>query len=132
MIKKIGILSLSITLLGFGCQRAPQPSTAAPTTLPKTVVSTSSIEKEKSDKQAAINYQIIQKAAAVDSDFDGIPNDQENKLGTNPNKADTDGDGVLDGDENKLFKTDPLKADTDGDGLSDGQEIKSGHNPLGK
>ncbi|MGB9853914.1 MAG: hypothetical protein ACPLRY_03790 [Candidatus Bathyarchaeales archaeon] len=35
---------------------------------------------------------------------------------------DTDGDGLSDGVEVKVFKTDPRRADTDGDGVSDGLE----------
>jgi DMSO/TMAO reductase YedYZ heme-binding membrane subunit len=49
----------------------------------------------------------ISYAQALDSDFDGITNDAEiNIYKTNPDKADTDGDGVLDYKE-ILEKTDP-------------------------
>jgi hypothetical protein len=41
---------------------------------------------------------------------------------TNPNKPDTDGDGLLDGDEVHLYGSDPLKADTNGNGIDDGHE----------
>jgi hypothetical protein len=41
---------------------------------------------------------------------------------TNPVIADTDYDGLLDGDEVHIFGTDPLKGDTDLNGVSDGQE----------
>ena len=41
---------------------------------------------------------------------------------TNPNDADTDNDGLLDGDEVHLFGTDPLRADTNGNGIADGDE----------
>jgi len=40
-------------------------------------------------------------ALAPDSDKDGIPDDEEKRLGTDPNSADTDRDGYLDGDEIK-------------------------------
>ena len=40
--------------------------------------------------------------------------------GTGP---DTDGDGLSDGEEVKLYGTDPLDSDSDGDGLSDGDEL---------
>ncbi|MFA6490637.1 MAG: hypothetical protein WCT43_01995, partial [Candidatus Magasanikbacteria bacterium] len=46
-------------------------------------------------------------------------------------KADTDGDGLSDSDEVKIWLTDPLKADTDGDGYLDGSEILNGFNPRG-
>jgi outer membrane protein OmpA-like peptidoglycan-associated protein len=59
-----------------------------------------------------------------DNDSDGLSNGEEKLFRTNPNNADTDGDGLLDGEEVKTFKTDPRKADSDGDGLKDGDEIR--------
>lgn len=47
---------------------------------------------------------------------------------TDPQNADSDGDGLLDADELELG-TDPQKADTDGDGLNDPDEIAAGSNP---
>jgi hypothetical protein len=41
---------------------------------------------------------------------------------TNPNNADTDNDGLIDGDEVYLFGYDALDADSDGDGVADGDE----------
>ena len=70
-------------------------------------------------------------AATVDSDHDGLTDEEEASWGTDPNNPDTDGDGLTDGEEVKVYGTDPLKADTDGDGYSDGQEIQAGYNPLG-
>jgi cysteine-rich repeat protein len=68
----------------------------------------------------------------ADTDGDGLSDgDEVNKYGTDPLKADTDGDGLRDGDEVTKHKTDPKKADTDGDGLSDGDEVnKYGTDPL--
>jgi hypothetical protein len=45
----------------------------------------------------------------------------ETNYGTDPLNADTDGDGVNDGQE-ATDGTDPLNSDTDGDGVTDGQE----------
>lgn len=54
----------------------------------------------------------------------------DEQIGGNKNIfQDTDQDG-LSNDEEKLYHTDPNKADTDGDGYSDGTEIKSGYDPL--
>ncbi len=72
-----------------------------------------------------------QATAPVDSDGDGLPDSVELTLGTNPNAADTDNDGLSDREEVEIYKTDPLKPDTDGDGYLDGQEVKGGYNPLG-
>ena len=63
----------------------------------------------------------------ADTDNDGLTNREERQLGTNPKVADTDGDGLSDGDEVKKYTTNPLKADSDGDGLSDGDEILKYH-----
>jgi len=42
---------------------------------------------------------------------------------------DSDQDGLTDQEEH-MIATDPEKADTDGDGYSDGKEVESGYNPL--
>jgi hypothetical protein len=70
----------------------------------------------------------------LDDDYDGLSNVDEAKLGTNPGRADTDGDGVRDGAE-FASETDPLDpssmpVDRDGDGLSDTYEESIGSNPL--
>ncbi len=89
-----------------------------------------------------------------DSDQDGLTNAEERFYGTDPNRADSDGDGYLDSEEvrngynplgegkldsdndgfpdpdERKFGTDPFNPDTDGDGYSDGAEISAGYNPL--
>ncbi len=70
--------------------------------------------------------------APVDSDGDGLTDEEETARGTNPQVADTDGDGLTDYEEIMIWKTDPLKADTDGDTFSDGTEVKNGYNPNGE
>jgi hypothetical protein len=74
----------------------------------------------------------------VDSDGDGIPDNEEQRgwtvtvtlangdkvqrqVTSDPSKADTDGDGLTD-DIERQIGTDPRSADTDGDGLSDYEE----------
>lgn len=66
-----------------------------------------------------------------DPDADGLTNLQEFTHKTLPNIADTDDDGLLDGDEVNEHNTDPNTADTDGDGLNDGEEVNTHQtNPL--
>jgi len=61
-----------------------------------------------------------------DSDGDGlIDEDEENIYGTNPDSSDTDGDGLSDGEEITIYETNATVADSDGDGLSDGEEINT-------
>ncbi len=64
-----------------------------------------------------------------DDDNDGISDDDERDHGTDPRDDDTDDDGLDDGDEHERG-TDPLDRDTDDDGIGDGDEVASGTNPL--
>lgn len=66
---------------------------------------------------------------ALDTDGDGLPDDQEHELGTDPLSMDSDFDGMQDGGELNIG-TDPLKADTDGDGFSDLEEYDVQSDPL--
>jgi uncharacterized protein (DUF1800 family) len=64
----------------------------------------------------------------ADTDGDGLNDGLERSLGTNPLMKDTDGDGLTDAEEVRLG-TNPLLADTDGDGVSDAVEVRLGTNP---
>lgn len=68
----------------------------------------------------------------MDSDKDGLSDDEEAQLGTNPLEVDSDKDGLSDRAEVKAWKTDPLNPDTDGDGVNDGDEVKNKTNPKGE
>jgi hypothetical protein len=57
-----------------------------------------------------------------DSDLDGLLDSEEPGAGTDPNNYDTDGDGLMDGDEVNFFGTDADNPDSDGDGLNDNFE----------
>lgn len=97
------------------------------------------------EKQAAIKLEIenkyeqqmksldvaLDKAREVDTDLDGLTNEEEKKIGTDINKVDTDRDGLMDSSEVNDYRTNPLKADTDGDSYEDGVELRSGYNPIG-
>lgn len=66
----------------------------------------------------------------LDPDADGLTISREQEYGTDPLYADTDYDGLADGEEVSRYGTDPLKYDTDDEGISDGDEIAIGLNPL--
>ena len=73
-----------------------------------------------------------QRLAGVDADLDGVRDDEERRIGTNPALTESDGDGASDHAE-VLSGTDPLRADSrpsdiDGDGLSDSYEAGLGTN----
>ena len=89
--------------------------------------------------------------ASLDNDAtggaDGLTNLQEFLAGTDPQDADTDDDGLNDGDEvnghlnpwtNSILgsppgdPTDPLDPDSDDDGDNDGTEITNGTDPNAK
>jgi hypothetical protein len=70
-------------------------------------------------------------AEEVDSDGDGLTDELETALGTDPLLPDSDADGVIDSDEIDFYGTDALDPDTDGDGLDDAEELLAGGtNPL--
>lgn len=73
---------------------------------------------------AALGLTITGEGCESDRDMDGLGKCEEEKLGTNPRNPDTDGDGLTDGEEVKIYKTNPLSVDTDLDGLSDFDEVK--------
>jgi len=58
-----------------------------------------------------------------DADGDGLTNQRELDLGTQPGNPDTDGDGLPDGQEVDVYSSDPFISDSDGDGLNDGEEV---------
>ena len=60
----------------------------------------------------------------LDPDADGLIDEEELQLGTDPADADSDNDRLSDGFEAREFGTNPLAADTDEDGLGDGDELE--------
>ena len=64
----------------------------------------------------------------ADSDKDGLTDEVERILGTDPLDKDTDNDGLMDGAEGKLG-ADPKNPDSDGDGFADGSEVAQRRSP---
>lgn len=66
-----------------------------------------------------------------DTDGDGLSDGEELALGTNPNNPDTDGDSIFDGDEVHGWPpSNPQLVDSDGDGAPDSLERRVGSDPL--
>ena len=69
-------------------------------------------------------------AATLDSDGDGIPDVMEEKVyGTNPDRADSSGDGISDWDKVYRYGLNPNVRDTSGDGIDDDERISAGADP---
>lgn len=66
--------------------------------------------------------------SGVDSDLDGLTDEFEKLIGSNPTLLDSDGDGLTDGYEVMGVHSDPTLVDTDLDGLSDSIEASLGTN----
>ncbi len=65
----------------------------------------------------------------LDTDNDGLTDEEELSLGINPRVPDTDFDGLGDFEEVKIYHTNPALKDTDGDGYIDGDEARDGFDP---
>ncbi|GEM_PF-3578037 len=75
------------------------------------------------------NSTVVQVMTSLDTDGDGLLDGEEQRLGTRVELADTDGDGLSDYDEVRIYGTNPLLKDSDGDGSNDAQEIAAGTDP---
>ena len=119
------LLSVACVTLFVGCTHGPRPRGPVP---PQEAGAGSWARVDTAG--AGIDKAI---SPGRDSDGDGIPDDRERALGSDPNKRDTDGDGFDDGFEDTFseFGFDILtrSADTDRDGLEDAYEKKIGTNP---
>jgi uncharacterized repeat protein (TIGR01451 family) len=91
-----------------------------------------SVIADEIDSNMTDNEVTLDNTVLPDQDGDGLDDDFETSIGTNPLLPDTDGDGLSDGDEVGYDgdftqyimgqDTDPLDADTDNDGLDDGMD----------
>lgn len=82
-------------------------------------------EKYDNYWNAGIGFAYSIGGCEVDPDNDGLTTCEEEILKTDPYNADTDGDGLKDGEEIQKYNTDPLNDDSDNDDLKDGEEVKS-------
>jgi len=119
-------------LYNFNDTQISQPNSATTTaidTIAATVVDETATAETVAELIEAEN-QATAEWLEQDSDRDGLSNKEELEIGTLPEKRDTDEDQIDDYEEVYEYKTDPLRADTDGDGIRDGNELAQGLDPL--
>ncbi|MEM6483985.1 MAG: Ig-like domain-containing protein [Pseudomonadota bacterium] len=80
-------------------------------------------------EQLDTDFDTLGNACDDDDDNDGLSDEREAELGTNPLGTDTDLDGLRDNVELEVG-TNPVVSDTDGDGFADGDEIDADTDPL--
>ena len=86
---------------------------------------------DRHDETMSGTVNVEEAGEPVDTDDDGLTDEEEHDLGTDPNDPDSDDDGLDDGDEVNVYGTDPLDHDSDWDGLGDGEEVHDyGTEPL--
>ncbi|MDC2888616.1 Ig-like domain-containing protein [Psychrosphaera algicola] len=76
-----------------------------------------------------VTVNILDVVDDLDTDEDGLTDDQEAILGTDINNPDSDDDGLIDGLEVEMG-TDPLDEDSDDDLILDGDEVAADTDPL--
>lgn len=86
---------------------------------------------ENMNEEPEVNINEGKAGIPSDLDADGLTDEEEATLGTDPMKSDTDSDGLTDREEVMVYKTNPADSDTDKDTYPDGEEVKNGYNPLG-
>ncbi len=106
----VWFVGLSVILVLFICFLAVIPRRGAQ-------------EAASATQTAAANQTQAAISGQEDPDGDGLINNEEAQIGTDPLNPDTDADGLGDGEEVKTYRTNPLAPDTDSDGLGDGEEV---------
>ena len=131
-----------VTVVGVGAATVLNPTSGQTVT---------DIPSQAADNLQDIAAEIVEEQLPPqDTDSDGIPDEQEVEMGTDPSSSDSDGDGLTDKEEGEMstsptdkdsdrdglgdskeqdYGTNPRNRDTDGDGLDDGDEVKQGTNP---
>jgi cell wall-associated NlpC family hydrolase len=75
----------------------------------------------------AVDFEALPPPA--DADSDGLTDEFERLLGTDPQDVDSDDDDLSDAFESTRSHTDPMAADTDADAVPDGVEVAEGSDP---
>ncbi|MFT6905589.1 MAG: hypothetical protein ACJAS1_002246, partial [Oleiphilaceae bacterium] len=92
-------------------------------------VTLSVTDTEGRESSSIITITVVGSIGDLDNDADGLTNDEEDAAGTDRDNADSDSDGILDGEEVTQYFTNPLSSDSDGDGIDDQYEIDNNLSP---
>lgn len=128
----VAIFAVALLLNRDGGDQTAATQTAAAAQLTSTFAAGETLaagEVLAATQTAAFNQTQAAAIGQRDDDGDGLTNDQEVQIGTNPYNPDTDGDRLIDGEEVRR-RTNPLNPDTDNDRLIDGEEVRIGTDPL--
>lgn len=82
------------------------------------------------DRELWFNTDPFNKDSKIGEGFGGATGNKF--MGGGSGSYDSDSDGLIDREETEKYFTDPQLADTDGDGYKDGDEVKNGFNPRGE
>lgn len=115
-----GTLTSGVAREGENAVVAPE-AVPAPAPAPVTETAPAPVETVAAPVAAPVAETAV--ATESDLDADNYADALEWDLGLDPTNADTDADGVADGDELRIYGTEPTIADTDGDTRSDGEEL---------
>ena len=116
-----------VILLGSDVFNSQDTSTQVEVVNDVNAIDTSSVD----DEEILVELPTVVASTMIDTDGDGLSDEEEQQLGLDIQKQDTDSDGLFDWEEVKVYQTNPLKSDTDGDGNLDGTEVANGYNPKG-
>lgn len=115
----VGVLCLAAVMVYFLLRNQEQSETASATQTAEAALG----QIVSATQTAAFNQTQAAGAGERDSDGDGLTDNQEVELGTDPLNPDSDGDRLSDGEEVLRRNTNPLIPDTDADNLGDGDEV---------
>ncbi len=104
-------------------QESTVEPTVAPTLQPTQAPTEVVADTATGEEEPPFALEVIENDPGTDSDSDGLTDLLEEFYGTDPDVADTDGDGINDFNELAEYGTDPLLADTDDDGINDFNEV---------
>ena len=124
VIPVLAVLCLGVILLGFWLFQGDDLDPAQATqTAAAEQTAEAGLGEMVSATQTAAFLQTEAASGERDSDGDGLTDEFELEIGTDPNNPDTDSDRLSDGEEVLRRNTDPLNPDTDSDQLGDGAEV---------